>query len=309
MMKAYEFVNKLKDIADNYDTLYIMGCFGALLTEKNYDKYMSRYAYNQQKSVQENFKKAAEKGTVFGFDCVCTIKSVLWGWNGDAKHVYGGAKYESNGVPDIGANRMIEQCTDVSTDFSNITVGEFVWMKDHCGVYVGDGLAIECTPKWTNNVQYTAVGNIGKIKGYNTRTWTKHGKLPYVDYSDDRFLYKGSQGVDVAALQVALISIGYSCGTAGADGIFGRGTEIAVKNYQSDCGLEKTGYVTQEMFDVILACSQEVAEPELEIEAEAVPEIAIEQETEIAPESTVNAIAKIAMKIFEIIKSIFNINK
>ena len=29
----------------------------------------------------------------------------------------------------------------------------------------------------------TAVGNIGSKAGYNTRRWTKHGKLPYVDYT------------------------------------------------------------------------------------------------------------------------------
>ena len=28
------------------------------------------------------------------------------------------------------------------------------------------------------------MGNIGKKAGYNTRTWTKHGKLPYVDYTE-----------------------------------------------------------------------------------------------------------------------------
>ena len=34
-----------------------------------------------------------------------------------------------------------------------------------------------------NKVQITAVGNIGSKAGYNTRRWTKHGKLPYVDYT------------------------------------------------------------------------------------------------------------------------------
>ena len=31
----------------------------------------------------------------------------------------------------------------------------------------------------------TAVGNIGAKSGYNTRTWTKHGKLPYVTYTGE----------------------------------------------------------------------------------------------------------------------------
>ena len=65
-----------------------------------------------------------------------------------------------------------------------MAVGEAVWMSGHIGIYIGDGLAVECSPKWENKVQITAVGNIGSKAGYNTRTWTKHGKLPYVDYSE-----------------------------------------------------------------------------------------------------------------------------
>ena len=64
-----------------------------------------------------------------------------------------------------------------------MVIGEAVWMSGHIGIYIGDGLAVECTPKWENKVQITAVGNIGSKSGYNTRRWTKHGKLPYVDYT------------------------------------------------------------------------------------------------------------------------------
>lgn len=42
---------------------------------------------------------------------------------------------------------------------------------------------MECTPAWYDKVQITAVANIGSKSGYNSRTWTKHGKLPWVDYS------------------------------------------------------------------------------------------------------------------------------
>ena len=55
-------------------------------------------------------------------------------------------------------------------------------MKGHIGIYIGNGLAVECTPAWKNKVQITAVGNIGKKTGYNTRTWTNHGKLNFIKY-------------------------------------------------------------------------------------------------------------------------------
>lgn len=178
VMKASEFVSKLTDIANNYKTLYVMGCFGAPMTKTNKTRYCNNHDYNK-KSARTKLIKAASTDT-FGFDCVNLIKGVLWGWNGDKTKTYGGAKYNTNGVPDTNANGMIKLCTKVSTDFSKIEVGEAVWCPGHIGVYIGDGLAVECTPAWKNKVQITACNC--KKSGYNTRNWDKHGKLPYIKY-------------------------------------------------------------------------------------------------------------------------------
>ena len=161
-----------------------MGCFGAPMNVANKKRYCNNHSYNKQATRQKMIMAAS--ADTFGFDCVCLIKGLLWGWNGNASKTYGGAGYAINGVPDIGADSMIKVCSGVSTDFSNIEVGEAVWMSGHIGVYIGDGLAVECTPKWKNCVQITAC-NCSK-NGYNRRNWTKHGKLPYVFYvksSDD----------------------------------------------------------------------------------------------------------------------------
>ena len=183
VMKASEFVKKLKDVAQNYKTLYVMGCFGAPLNGSNVTRYCTNHSYNKDATRTAMIKAAANQSPpVFGFDCVCLIKGVLWGWNGNASKTYGGASYAVNGVPDIGADTMITKCSGVTTDFSKIEVGEAVWCSGHIGVYVGAGLAVECTPRWENDVQITAVANIGKKSGYNARTWTKHGKLPYIEY-------------------------------------------------------------------------------------------------------------------------------
>lgn len=173
-----EFANKLKDIAQNYKTLYVMGCFGAPMTAANKRRYTQNHSYNKQASRTAMINAAS--ADTFGFDCVCLIKGVLWGWNGSKTATYGGAKYACNGVPDIGADSMINVCKNISTDFSKIEVGEAVWMSGHIGVYIGEGLAVECTPKWANKVQITAC-NCSK-SGYNRRNWTKHGKLPYITY-------------------------------------------------------------------------------------------------------------------------------
>lgn len=180
VMTARELVDKCVDVAKNFKTLYVMGCFGAPMTEANKERYIQHHAYNQQ-SARTAMIRAATADT-FGFDCVNLIKGILWGWKGDKSAVYGGAKYTAYDVPDISANGMIQLCLDVSRDFSGIEVGEAVWLDGHIGIYIGDGLAVECTPKWANKVQITAVGNLGAKAGYNTRTWTKHGKLPWVDY-------------------------------------------------------------------------------------------------------------------------------
>lgn len=178
VMKASEFVKKLTDIAKNYKTLYVMGCFGAPMTSTNKTRYCNNHEYNTQR-IRTEYIKAASADT-FGFDCVCLIKGVLWGWCGDKKKTYGGAQYAINGVPDINADSMIEVCSDISSDFSKIEVGEAVYTPGHIGVYIGDGLAVECTPAWKNCVQITAC-NCEKT-GYNTRNWKKHGKLPYIEY-------------------------------------------------------------------------------------------------------------------------------
>ncbi len=186
-----ELAAGMLNVAENYKTLYVMGCFGAPLTPANKLRYINNkayYGYNA-KADRKAMINAASADT-FGFDCVCLIKGLLWGWNGDTNKVYGGAGYCVNGVPDIGADTMITRCSDVSTDFSRIEIGEAVWMSGHIGVYVGGGLAVECTPSWKNCVQVTAC-NCSK-SGYNRRNWTKHGKLPYVTYTGQSESVTGS---------------------------------------------------------------------------------------------------------------------
>lgn len=65
-------------------------------------------------------------------------------------------------------------------------------------------------------------------------------------------LEKGSKGEEVKTLQRLLISMGYSCGTAGVDGDFGNSTLAAVKKYQSANKLVVDGSVGQKTWTSIL---------------------------------------------------------
>lgn len=56
-----------------------------------------------------------------------------------------------------------------------------------------------------------------------------------------RQLSLGDCGKDVEAMQAILIAKGYSCGSYGSDGDFGKKTKDAVKNFQTDRKLEVDG--------------------------------------------------------------------
>ena len=88
-MTNKELAAKLIDVAKNYKTLYVHGCFGAPMTDKNKKRYTQNTDYNRQ--AARTAKINAASSDTFGFDCVCLIKGILWGWNGDKSKVYGEA--------------------------------------------------------------------------------------------------------------------------------------------------------------------------------------------------------------------------
>lgn len=186
IFKSKDFVAKAKNIAQNYNTVYCWGSFGFPITEYNIKRLAddkNGYPKIYTASVQEKLRALIGKN-YFGFDCVGLIKGILWGFTGDKSKPNGGTLYCSNGVKDMDCNDMFKLCSRQSADFSDIVPGEFLWMQGHIGVYIGDGLTVEATANWNNKVQITAVANIGAKKGYNSRKWTKHGKSPFIDYSD-----------------------------------------------------------------------------------------------------------------------------
>ena len=156
-MKVNDFIEKLKEV-EKKPTLYELGTF---LNSKQGQYLLS--------------------------DCSGLIKGILWGYPEKGK-------YASNGVPDINANMLISKCSNISTNFNKISVGEMVWLDGHCGVYIGNGNVIESSPKWENGVQVTALTD---------RNWLKHGKLPYIDYSSEKEDQEKIEDLDSAIEVVA----------------------------------------------------------------------------------------------------------
>ena len=259
-----ELSQKASYIASSVKTLYVHGCFGWPLNQKNKQRVMKNSSFNSKADRGEKIRIAS--ADTFGFDCICLVKALLWGWCGDADKNYGGATYCCNGVKDLDELQMLKVCKEISTDFSNVLPGEYLWTDGHCGIYVGNGMAVECTYRWDDGVQKTAVFNITGEKGKG-RCWKKHGKLPYitydvsekkkVDYSLNLVnLRRGCKGEFVRGVQLLLNGRGYNCGSTGADGDFGANTEKAVIAYQKANGLSADGIVGNKTMSSLLGVSE-----------------------------------------------------
>lgn len=253
MMKANSFVDKLYEIATQKKTVYAWGMFGSPITESRVQGKAKQYPnwYTNRKIASVFSPLYGSNPPVWGFDCVGLVKGVLWGWNGDESKTYGGAIYTNNGVPDLSADSMIGRCSEVSNNFSSIDTGEFLWLKGHCGIYIGNGRVVESTPSWSNGVQVTAL---------SARNWVKHGKLPWVEYSKSKevsnvvnielsVLRRGSKGEQVKTLQRLLNFFGENLEI---DGSFGSLTDSALRFYQKNNQLEVDGICGKKSWESLL---------------------------------------------------------
>lgn len=116
----------------------------------------------------------------------------------------------------------------------------------HTAMYCGNGKEVEASI----NEKGTATG--GKpgdqtgteflIRSYRNYPWTH--VLRYTGNgvaADKGYLEKGDSGAAVKTMQLMLIKIGFSCGSAGADGDFGSDTDKALRKFQKKYGLTVDG--------------------------------------------------------------------
>lgn len=234
-MNNKEFASEAVDVC-SFKTLYVKGGFGQPLNNTNKKKLLEQYPYNQ--NISEDILNASDD--TFAFDCCGMVKSIIWGFNGNKKLRYGGAKYKSNGMDDLNEKGILNICSDLSDDFSLILEGEFLYMSGHCGIYIGNNLVAESSPKWKNGAQITDI---------KLRKWKCHGKLPMIDYTGTSgptyefipklakyYLKNGSKGVEVYNLQRDLNFCAYKYDMdfeLETDGIFGPQTKKALIIFQT----------------------------------------------------------------------------
>lgn len=171
-MTNNQFIDKAKDIY-NLNTAYASGTFGQKYTEAFIKQKKAQYPkWYTDKRVADLKARAAK--TLYLFDCVGLIKGIIWGF---PKMVY-----ESGDLKDVSDQGLWDKyCVNKSKDFNMIKPGAIVHIKGHVGIYIGDGKVIECTTKWGSKVIISALGNIGSIKGLNTRSWDEYGYLSILD--------------------------------------------------------------------------------------------------------------------------------
>lgn len=103
---------------------------------------------------------------------------------------------------------------------------------EHIGFYIGGGMMIHCS---------------GEVKKEKLSAKCTHWAIPAgldgdvpvpVEYPT---LRRGDSGSYVSLMQTELVNRGYSVGASGIDGKFGKATEAAVKQFQSDHSLKADG--------------------------------------------------------------------
>lgn len=184
-VKLKDFMNSLEK-ALNSNTCYLQGGFGQRLWVP--DWYNQNYDWNKKNAYIINLHKNPNE-KCYGFDCICLIKGALWNFSADTSKEYGGAKYQSNCVPDTTVSAFASSCPDYSTDFSkDLDVGEILFYDkkgSHAGVYIGDGNVIESTPAWACGVQKTRLSGLPNPEKLPVRKWYAHGHTSYIDYTKE----------------------------------------------------------------------------------------------------------------------------
>ena len=204
VMKSKQFIEKLKWLVNSVPNVYYSG--------KNWSKLNSNGKWQ--------------------FDCVLSVKCILWGFKADKSLSRGGTVYKSNGVADFTCNGALNYCTKVSTNFSNLVPGEYLCMKDtkhnHTGIYIGNGKVFEDTTGWgTKKAIISEIDSKGNryYQGKKNLKWTYHGLLNYIDYSDQ------DVPVDQVKLLQQKMNEQWQCGLA-VDGSFGPATTAACAKHQ-----------------------------------------------------------------------------
>ena len=168
-----------------------------------------------------------------------------------SKYIYGYArpKYDEEGQA-IDENKTEQQITyslikkGSKGNLVRIAQQELLQKGYSLPKYGADGQYGDETEQAIRKIQKDAGISVDGICGNDTWSvlnnyFTRPEGIEYPGY----LIKKGQQGEMVRLIQERLIELGYSCGSCGADSIFGRGTYNAICAFQKDNGLSVDGIV------------------------------------------------------------------
>ena len=187
VMTSAEFVQKLKNIVNR----------------ANY--YYNEYPYNM----------GYYNGYAISFDCWNLVKSLINEPSIDQNYTVGHHAPTVGNMGDWDGWTILQHCSDISTDFTRIFVGEYLYMAGHAGVYIGNGLVVECTCDWEGGVLISRITSSGARyrNGVYGRSWTYHGKLTeWIDYNikpSGKIDVDGEWGCDTTRLCQKVIKAEY----------------------------------------------------------------------------------------------------
>lgn len=169
---------------------------------------------------------------------------------------------------DMTADGLYKLCDDIPVKADGLKLGDMVFQQGYKSVKVkkNDGTTVTEKVPYKHHVGYVAEvvdGKCTKIieaKGraygvvasdFKVSNWSHAGRPKFWNDEPQPVVFVLTRelslkepmmrGEDVQKVQERLNELGFNCGTA--DGVFGKKTEIAVKNFQSDTGLKDDGIV------------------------------------------------------------------
>jgi len=246
MIKSTDLIAKFQQaLNDNWG--YIWGTAGVMWTQARQDQL--------NKTTDENRAMSRKYGSKWIGHMVADCSGMfVWAF-----------KQYNLPMSHISSNIFISYCTankgKLTTALkqtirpgSAVFTGESAGKHPHVGLYIGNNEVIEA--KGTVN---------GVIKSSLTdKKWTFYGELKNVSYDGADpvptpeptpgwrpTIRRGNKGADVIECQTMLTRLGYDIGSCGIDGDFGRATEKAVKDFQSDHKLIVDGVVGPMTWDAL----------------------------------------------------------
>ena len=145
-------------------------------------------------------------GYAISFDCWNLVKALINEPSIDQNYTVGHYAPPVGNMGDWDGWTILQHCSDISTDFTRIFVGEYLYMAGHAGVYIGNGLVVECTCDWEGGVLISRITSSGARyrNGVYGRSWTYHGKLTeWIDYNikpSGKIAVDGEWGCDTTRL-------------------------------------------------------------------------------------------------------------